>query len=343
LKTRLILHLGLWKTGTTTLQYFLRENPDVLAGMGILYPKVGSENADHPFFRAKPATAFLADEVSHQFLARELAGWRRLGPIETPLWSTVFRLIEDSGAHTAIISYEDFSARISRYQFQAIADRLKTFDVTGIIYVRPQEDWAVSLYSHLVRELQTTMSFSEFLDDIRPRLVYSVLLDRLRGHVPLDSLTVRNFDEATKGGLIQDFFARLDLPDALSASDHPPEVRNRSLPHWAVLFLRNCIQASLSNERLLDIRFALIRSAVGRPSLPLRPGLDVASPAERARLRAIMSADAERLKEHYGTAFAKTDARPTLYRPFDQTDFNEIKDLITPRLSLDTRAALDRL
>jgi hypothetical protein len=280
-KRRLVLHLGLWKTGTTTLQYFLRENPLILAEMGVHYPKVGPDNRDHHFFRARSDNAFLADEVSHQFPARKLAGWNRRAQTDTSLWSTAFRLIEESGARTGIISYEDFSARVARYHFDAIAGSLRTFDVAGIIYLRPQENLTASLYSHSIWGIQTSLSFSEFINNIEQRLIYSVLLDRMSRQIPMNSLVARNFDEAAKRGLIQDFFASLDVPDALTASGGEPPVRNRSHPHWAVLFLLKCIQASLPAERLMDIRLALFRSEGGPLSLPLRPGLHVASPDER--------------------------------------------------------------
>ena len=236
MKRRLVLHLGLCKTGTTTLQYFLRGNPDFLSDIGVHYPKVGPENPDHPFFRLKPPTAFLAEEVSHRFLAQELIVRRRGTVPDLPLWSTAFRQFENSGAHTAVISYEDFSTRISHYQFDSVAERLKSFDVVGIIYLRPQEFWAVSLYSHFARDARALPSFHEFVESMRHCLTYTVLLDEIRARVPLDRLIVRNFDDASKTGLIEDFFQSLDLPDALSALRNDYRVRNRSLPHWAVLF-----------------------------------------------------------------------------------------------------------
>jgi hypothetical protein len=341
-KRRLVLHLGLWKTGTTTIQYFLRGNPGILADVGVHYPKVGPENTDHPSFRHKPPTEFLAEEVSHQFLGRELSGRKRRPAGDLPLWSTVFRQIEDSDAHTTIISYEDFSARVLFYHFDLIAERLKTFDVVGLIYLRPQESWAVSLYSHLIRGGRTSLTFGEFLDSIRQRLAYSVLLDQIRDQIPLNSLIVRNFDDAAKKGLVEDFFEGLELPSAQSTPASGYDVRNRSLPHWAVLFLLKCIQASFPAECVRDVRKALTGSAASRRAASLRPGLDLATPQERARLRAIMSADAARLEQNYGITFAERGPA-ALYRPFDKDDFNAIMEAIAPRLASHTRAALDDL
>jgi hypothetical protein len=338
-KRRLVLHLGLWKTGTTTIQSFLRGHPDLLAEIGVHYPQVGPDNPDHPFFNPRPSTDFMAREVSHQFLGQELAGRRRRMATDHPLWSTALRRIEDSGAQTAIISYEDFSAQVAHYHFGPIADRLKAFDVTGIIYLRPQEPWAVSLFAHFVRGARTSDPFARFVDGIGHRLVYSSLLDQIRGHIPLDRLVVRDFEEAVRTGLIEDFFASLDLTNPIGTANPGRNVRNKSLPSWAVLFLLRCLQAPLPTGSLAEVRKVLIGRAMnGRPP-PLRPGLDLASPEERARLRAMTRADAARLAGDYGIAFAQPDAPPP-YRPFERDDFDIIRGVIAPRLSEETRVAL---
>jgi hypothetical protein len=342
-KRRLVLHLGLWKTGTTTIQSFLRGNPEVLARIGVQYPRVGPENPDHPFFNPRPPTDFLAHEVSHQFLGRELVARKRRYASGLPLWSTALRMFEESGAHTAIISYEDFSAQVSQYRFDAIREMLKDLDVVGLIYLRPQESWAVSLYSHFVRGERTSLTFHEFIDSIRPRLTYSLLLDRIQDHIPLDRLIVRNFDDASRSGLIQDLFHSLDLPDALAASGYDNVVRNRSLPNWAVLFLLTCMRSSIETERIKDVRRALLRTAASRRAPRLSPGLDLASPAERTELRAIMSADAGRLAAKYGIMLPEPEPATAPYRPFSRDDIEAIRQRIAPRLPALARAALDSL
>ncbi len=343
MKPRLVLHLGLWKTGTKTIQSFLRKNPDVLAELGVYYPRVGPDNPTHRYFLRRPDARFVAQEINHQFLGQELAGKKRSPAANLPLWSTAFRLMESSGAHTSIISNESFSARVDVYNFEAIAERLKAFDVVGIIYLRPQEAWTISLYSHEVRRAATALPFAAFVDSIRPRLSYSSLLDQIRDEIPLDSLIVRDFDAASKNDLVEDFFSALDLPLRLSATEISYDVKNVSLPNWAVLFMLKCVQASLPDEQISDIRKALTWIAGNRPPA-LRPDLDLASPAERADLRAIMGADADRLAEKYGLVFAETEPAPAAaYRPFDEEDFNAIKEAIAPRLAKRTRAAVDGL
>jgi hypothetical protein len=106
-----------------------------------------------------------------------------------------------------------------------------------------------------------------------------------------------------------------------------------------------CVQAVLPVEQIMDVRKALTWVAANRRSPELRPGLDLASPEERARLRAITSADAGRLAERYGLMFAEPE--PALaaapHRPFDRVDFDAIKETIAPKLATHTRAALDEL
>jgi hypothetical protein len=343
MKIRLVLHLGLWKTGTKTIQAFLRKNPDLLAAHDIYYPKVLPDNPQHRFFSNRPASHFISNEINHMFLGQELAARRSGQPTNLPLWSTAFKRIESSGAHTAVISNESFSAKVSVYNFNAIAEQLKAFDVIGLIYLRPQEAWTVSLYSHEVRRAATSLSFDKFVESIKPRLTYSVLLDQIRDLIPLDSLIVRDFDAASRTDLIEDFFSSLGVPQVLSAADASYAVKNKSLPTWAVLFMLRCVQASLAAEHLSDIRKALMWVAANQ-TIEVRPGLDVASPAERAGLRAIMHADAARLAEKYAIAFAQPELTATeTYRAFDKDDLDHIRAAITPRLGTHARTAVGDL
>ena len=51
-KPDLILHIGMPKTGTTTIQHFLRINYDILLQGGVLYPQSGRTYEAHHQFAA---------------------------------------------------------------------------------------------------------------------------------------------------------------------------------------------------------------------------------------------------------------------------------------------------
>ena len=347
MKPRLILHLGLSKTGTTTIQTFLRRNPAALSAAGVFYPKVGADNPDHPSFRPTLLRPDLGEEINHEALALEITRRGSAGSeatFDTPLWSIAFRQIEQSRAHTAILSYENFFSRAEQFRFDVLAPRLRDFEISGIIYLRRQEDWAASLYGQLIRgRVRFAKSFTDFVARSQLRPAYSTVLDVVKDHIPLDRLIIGRFEDAAVTGLLADFLDRTGLTPDLLTPAGDQRAMNSSLPHWANLFLLQCNRTALDDEAFLDARRALTTSVTrsGRPSL--RPGLDVATPAERRALREIADADADRLAERYGVTMSPATREPAPYRPFDDEDFNAIRGGIAPWISQSTRDSLAKI
>lgn len=346
MKRRLILHLGLWKTGTTTIQRFLRDNPGPLAAAGIHYPKVLPANPDHPLLKSNPVNPWIGNEINHLALGNEIRKRKRRiadAPVALPLWSTAFRGFDESGAQAAIISYEDFSARIESYDFALLSSWMRKYDVLGLIYLRHQESWATSLYAHMVRALTRPLSFEEFMSTIKDRLAYSHLLDAIREEIPLDKLVVGAFEEAAASGLLEDFIERAGLPRELLATAENYSIVNRSLPDWAVLFLQQCLLAGMRNSDLVEVRAALGGRDAKRSGTMLKPGLNVATPDQRKALRDAAGADTKRLQARYGIGLTTPRQQTTPYRPFDGDDFVAIRDTIAPTLSPAAKQALASL
>lgn len=343
MKPRLIIHLGLPKTGSTSLQTFLRENAAALADAGIHYPKVREENADHKFFRAAAGFPYIYQEISHAPLAREIK--RREGGLDpaaivTPLWSTALRRIHESGARAAIISYEHFSTRPELYRFEPLRPRLRDFDVAGVIYLRNHEDWASSLYGQFLRRRTgPTLSFSEFIASPEVCLRFSNILDAVTQHFPLDELLIGDFATTAENGLFEDFFTKTRLPmGSLAVAGH--RSRNKSLTFAAALFLLRLNRSKLPATVAQEVRKALDRAAARNEIPRLNPGLDVATPAERQAVREVADSDADRLRRRYGVVLAARRREPEPFRPFDAGDFAAVAESIGPRLSPPTRELL---
>ena len=145
MKRRLILHLGLPKTGTSTIQGFFRRNRDKLAALGILFPRVAeSDDINFNGGRTGGQTARLG---GHQPLAAELRSRGRNsgnGRSNLPLWSAVFQQIEQSDAHTVVISSEALGGNVERLDFGGLKENFAEFDVTGIVDLRSLESWVIS-------------------------------------------------------------------------------------------------------------------------------------------------------------------------------------------------------
>jgi hypothetical protein len=346
LKRRLILHLGLSKTGTTSIQAFLRGNPELLAAGGVSYPDLGGARSTHPALTPSILRPDADDAVNHEALALEIRKSAAASPLDDmpiPLWSGVFRRIEAGTAHTAIISYENFFSRPELYRFDRLEGYLDDFDIDGIIYLRGQEDWLASLYGQTVRgKRRATASFADFMKTRRADLAYSRMLDRVRAHIPLRDLVIGDFEKASGSGLIGDFIRRAGLSGEIPLPREDQGRANRSLPHWATLFLLRCNQAAISNETFLHVRRVL--GAVRAEDVPgLRPGLHVATPRDRERLRALADADADRLKARYGVELDHRARRPMAHRPFGDEDVAAIREVLARQMPSPALEELDHL
>ena len=81
-KRRLILHLGLSKTGTTSIQTFLSESRDFRAAHGVTYPHLAGEGPIPP--ELVPSTSRRQPDwsVNHEALAMEIGKGSRASPIQ---------------------------------------------------------------------------------------------------------------------------------------------------------------------------------------------------------------------------------------------------------------------
>ena len=345
MKRRLILHLGLPKTGTSTVQEFFRRNRDKLSAAGIIFPRVDVAAADISDW--KTPAGHPARLGGHQPLAVELRSVQRGADGRgghLPLWSAVFQQIQQSDAHTVVISSEALGGKVESLDFGGLKERFAEFDVTGIVYLRSQESWVISYYGQKVRgEARTSTPISDFrLYRKSERLRYSEKLDMIVKMVPLDRIVVGNFDDAVRVGLLDDFLQLADLPRDLASGDETSKRRNAALPHWATLFLVRCNAARLPDAAFYAVRDALgVMVSNGRDP-ELRPGLDVASPTERRTLRELTILDAERLAEKYGVTF-RAQATESTYRPFERQDFVSIRRALKSDVDQATFRALRRI
>lgn len=147
-KTRIVLHIGTEKTGTTALQYQLFVNRAALEKQGFYY----YHSPDRVDARAI-ASATLGDGAQDDYL-RQLS-------VNTPDQRKEFKasVVEDvhtifsqlpENIHTVLISSEHFHSRLRhKYQMQWLLELLTPLsdDIKVIVYLRRQMDMATSFYS----------------------------------------------------------------------------------------------------------------------------------------------------------------------------------------------------
>lgn len=249
-----LIHIGLPKTGSTTIQNFLELNRVALRREGIFYRRylrrpgqpefvVAVENSVGGLVSNRNIRASLGVPTTDRQRARA-AGFER--QLEED--------IRSSGCERFIASSEYLGSFGRSEEFIEALDewmRRRFSDVSYLVYLRRQEDWLVSKYSQYVRA-GGERSLAKFLAGKRPPDL-DAFVARWENVLGPDRLDVRLLDRASlvDGDLITDFCdaAALD-PDRLG-------------------------RCSASNERLGERHARLLRSLNRRVGSRL--------PSERSR------------------------------------------------------------
>ncbi len=229
------LHAGTHKSGTTYLQNFLQSNEYALAVEGLYVPVAG---------RVSPS--------GHHNIAWQLSGDARYDPIHGTV-SDLLAELSSVSASRACVSSEDFEYLYGSPQaLKTFRSRLNEigYGVKVLFYLRPQAEYAESLYAEFVRH-GFTLDFPEFLElfaasKLRkcPTSDYSVLLDPFADAFGTDNLIVRRFWNARgPDRILIDFLSQM-LPgfDLGSGKYRVNSFReNVSIPFSQVfqLFVRN--------------------------------------------------------------------------------------------------------
>lgn len=232
---RLLIHAGVHRTGSTSIQRLLAANRPALAARGIVYP---------------------GDGPHHQALAGEL----RRGNFERhPVLATLAAAREVAGeAGTVVLSGEDFS---SLKRLGWLPPLLDHAELRVLFYLRRQDHWLMSWYSQHVgwplHERKSRMSPNEFLDCLDDFfwIDYEWLLGRWAKVVGDERIIVGVVEPGQIEDVSGDVLSRLGL----DAADLPrPPVRaNRSLPVHLLDIARNLSLSDLDRRNQLRLLRAL--------------------------------------------------------------------------------------
>lgn len=150
---RLYVHIGMYKTGTTSIQYYLHANMQRLNNIGILYPSTGR----HP--RAHVQHALIAEAFADTPI---VAGDFSLkAKVDGPLVLSALRHeIDLAGMQKVILSSESLcslpAAGIAKF-----AEAFQNFEIVPIVYIRNFCDLADASYQTSVMHNVTTQTFRE--------------------------------------------------------------------------------------------------------------------------------------------------------------------------------------
>ena len=144
----LVVHIGLAKTGSTSIQRMLFELRDALARQGIFIPAAG----------CPPCLC------CHNNVAHSLSGAMDYRPDQGG-WEEFATEIATATSHTILVSAEAFTTDHNSGIVDRLAKLAESEDLqTRILaYVRPQHALLESGYSHLVARRMGTATFDEFV------------------------------------------------------------------------------------------------------------------------------------------------------------------------------------
>ena len=149
---RAIVHIGLPRTGTTSLQRVLsRLRPDLLQ-RGILYPELTPASADGP-------------HLSHQHLGEALDG-RRPRAERAELLGMLRAQLDVNAADVVLLSYESLCLIPRR---RAAPDLLRAlfkthgYAMETVLTVKPQAEYLNSTYTWRMQFLRESRTFDQFL------------------------------------------------------------------------------------------------------------------------------------------------------------------------------------
>jgi len=243
------LHVGTHKTGTTSIQAFLRDNDARFARRGVLIPRAGRGE----------------DRAGHHNLSQELLGAPGFVEERGGLAAVVAELTS-SDAPRAILSSEDFSLLSRSHQaLVTLRDAIKAagFAPAIIIYFRPQVSYCVSIYAEIVKN-GNLKPFSQYVDELRehgsflwngvlgPLCRYDVLFERFAAVFGAEAMIVRRYRSRAPRNALLRSFARIvtDRRTRFGGFTFPPERFNPSLS------FRRVLTALGADAPEVDMRFA---------------------------------------------------------------------------------------
>ncbi|MER8753580.1 hypothetical protein NKH57_31050 [Mesorhizobium sp. M1050] len=234
---RVILHIGVHKTGTSALQSFLHRNAALLSDRGVFYKPTSTAWPNHNPL----AAAFLRDSEDY-------------GP------DRLAKTLEEAGERTLLISSEMLCDH--NIDLDLFLSLLEGHDVRTIAYIRHPSDIIISAFNEVVRHYDRhwTRPLNE-----RPFAYDPSQIDILRRWLKVPNLTLAPYDHAqwVGGSIFSDFLAMIGVAD--DGFDYSQTGGNESLPYPLVEALRlvNTANPSADQHRALVETLLTIKSEPG--------------------------------------------------------------------------------
>ncbi len=188
---KIFLHIGTHKTGTTSLQVFLRESENALARQGILVPDSGS-----------PKGKSYNVSCGHHELA-----WYLLGKHNTnsdASWTALSSEIAQYNGEKVVVSAEAFD-NLTTSHIVRIKKYLSGHDIYPVIYLRNPLSYMVSAYKQRIKMGTYSGTLRKYFKEHIDNVDYEKLVGAWISELGKDNLRIRIFDKAKHRGIEKDF------------------------------------------------------------------------------------------------------------------------------------------
>lgn len=285
---QVLVHLGPYKTGSTSIQNALRKNVKELAAAGAIMPQAWESTLPVPFL---PDAA-----VNNLYLPKAVTSRAAFVPYAEAIWAALKAEVATSPAQLCILSSEHFSSpAMDLPKFFAHLNEM--FDsITVLGYVRHPVD-------HYVSTLQQLVQVGHRMKRIRPSQYPFGIAHALRrylDHLPASQIVARNFarDNLVGGDVVKDFCSVLGRLGV--TVDLPSEQANESLPGVAVAWLLSVNEAFV-RAKVGEERQNLARSLVRSKGLGTLPKLKITDPLLRGYLMGQARAECDWINQTFLT------------------------------------------
>jgi hypothetical protein len=205
---RVFVHIGLPKTGTTSIQALLAENRDVLLDRGILYPRSLGRLKSGAVAPYVVQAQYFPNYSLPQGAPKDQAAYRE------HLDAALEAEVRDARPHTLLVSDEALSARLRlEEEVESLRRFLARFgEVKVICYLRRQDELAISLaWNRTLEGATDAMVFPPAPHKTLLILDYFTLLSMWMSVFGRENLIVRRYGPRYTPDLLQDFGALVGL------------------------------------------------------------------------------------------------------------------------------------
>ena len=263
---RVIIHCGMHKTGTTSLQHLLASRRGELAAHGIIYPDTGTEHHNAELY----------------------VGLSRWSP------DTCLSLVDvaaEQGAHTLLLSGE-VASTLSEENFLRLASCFTGHSLTFVVCLRHWSGYLPSRWAQYSSR-RDTQTFRKYVDRVAASEHvdhrFDLVLERAAAAAHLIAISYDNA-VAEEGSVLPRLMHTLDIPAELAVEPQQLTKRNSRRPwlHTEVLRLMNGFRALRTGLPQDDLFRSLGESRQVQENFDLYPQMNAMDRSLLARLEEVI-------------------------------------------------------